>query len=129
MSSFRFFKTERLTNKRKFENLFQNGKSINAYPLKLIYVLEPRNSDTVPVQFAFTIPKRSFKKAVDRNFLKRRIKETFRLNKHRVYNLLAPKEMSIYGIFIFIEKEKRSFHEIDKAMLIAISKLEKAFLK
>ena len=114
MPSFKISKSELLSNKNRLSNLFESGKVVKAFPFKIIYISEKTTAHFPQVQFAFSIPKRSFKKAVDRNFLKRRIKEAFRLHKHKIYDALV-KDQSIYGIIIYIDKEKRDFHSIKKA--------------
>ncbi len=125
MPSFKFHKKERLTNKKKIENLFSNGQVIKAFPLKLIYNLEQtKDEGEAPAQFAFTVPKRSFKQAVSRNFLKRRIKEAFRLNKHSIHSSSSIGSLCLYGMFIYIDKEVRDYQSIEKAMKKAIAKLQ-----
>ena len=122
MPSFKLSKSELLSNKRRLSKLFESGQVVKSFPFKIIYISEPRKDHFPPLQFAFTIPKRSFKKAVDRNYLKRRIKEAFRLQKHQIYQSLS-KDQSIYGIIIYIDREKRDFHSIQKAYDKATAKL------
>lgn len=126
MPSYKFKKIERLTNKKKFDLLFENGNVIKAFPVKIIYRITPPEVDTSIIQFAFTVPKRSFKKAVDRNFLKRRIKESFRLNKHKIYETLKGKELTISAIIIYVDREKNTYASIDKGVQKGIQKLIKA---
>ena len=126
MSDFSFSKSERLTNKKKFERLFKSGVVIKAYPLKLIYISEEKlssQSSEPPFQFAFTVPKRNFKKAVDRNYLRRRMKEVFRLNKQQLLTKIDLEKYSVFGIFIYSMREKTDFHNIEKAFLKLIEKL------
>ena len=75
-----FRKAERLCSKKRIEELFSNGRSLSAYPLRAIY--EVHDQDLAPVQVLISVSKRHFKYAVDRNRLKRCIREAYRLNKH-----------------------------------------------
>ena len=122
MPSFKLSKSELLSNKSRISKLFESGLVVKAFPFKIIYISEPRKEYFPPLQFAFTIPKRSFKKSVDRNYLKRRIKEAYRLQKHQIYESLKS-DQSVYGIIIYIDREKRDFHSIQKAYDKASAKL------
>jgi len=126
MTDFKFPKSERLTNKKKFEKLFESGQTIKAFPLKIVYILEEETEGSPKTQFAFTVPKRSFKKAVDRNYIKRRMKEAFRLHKHEIPENIDLEKKNLYGIFIYINRGKQEFHAIEKAMVKGLSKLFKA---
>jgi ribonuclease P protein component len=123
MPSFKFPKSERLTNKKKFEQLFEKGISIKGFPLKLIFILEPRTEEAPAIQVAFTVPKRSFKKAVDRNFLRRKMKEVYRLNRQTVIELLDQKNESMYAILIYTNREKMDYQSIEKGWFKLVSKL------
>lgn len=78
-----FKKTERLKSKRIIDDLFRSGHSIRAYPIRLLW-METELPGDVPVQFSVSVPKRNFKNAVDRNLLKRRMREAIRLNKSKL---------------------------------------------
>ncbi|MEQ9305244.1 MAG: ribonuclease P protein component [Marinoscillum sp.] len=77
--SYRFPKTERLTGKQDIEELFKNGSSFYLYPLLVKHITEPSGERHSAL---FTVSKRNFKKAVDRNLIKRRMREAYRLQKH-----------------------------------------------
>jgi ribonuclease P protein component len=79
MGAHSFPKAERLVRKKTIEELFQKGGSFSVFPLKILYQYqgEPGTSHQVLV----TVPARTFRKATDRNTLKRRIREGYRLNK------------------------------------------------
>ena len=112
-----FTKEERLCSKKQFEKLFTHGISFLVYPLK-INVLESEFTEKYPVKAAFAVSKRSFKKAVLRNQLKRRMREAYRLNKHTLYAVVSGRQMAV--AFIYIGKEIESYSRIEKAMKKAI---------
>lgn len=77
--TYTFPKEERLHSKKLIQELFDNGSSFYLYPFKIVWKKEA-TSDTHKI--LFSVSKRAFKKAVDRNLIKRRMKEAYRLNKH-----------------------------------------------
>lgn len=83
-------KKERLKSKKLIGKLFEEGKSIKKYPFRLIYLIQDKTSLKIKNQASFSVPKRNFKKAVDRNRIKRLIKEAYRLEQRKIlqdYNL------------------------------------------
>jgi ribonuclease P protein component len=79
MGALRFPKTERLSRKKTIEELFQRASSFSAFPLKVLY--QPQEEPGAFHQVLIAVPARNFRKATDRNTLKRRIREGYRLNK------------------------------------------------
>ena len=125
MPSFKLRKSERLSSKRKISRLFSEGKSINIFPLRILYIIEDQQEKAPPLQFAFSIPKRNFRKAVHRNKLKRKIKEAYRLNKHQLKEELEVKQNSIFGIIIYLDKSFHDYQVIEKSVNKGILKLKK----
>ena len=115
-----FKKAERLCSKKIIDKLFTEGKSIFIHPVKMVY-LESSLPSNFPVQAAFTVPKRSFKKAVQRNLIKRRIKEAYRLNKTDFYQDLGDKKVALF--FIYSAKTIAEYKEIEKAIKKGLKKL------
>ncbi|HLS10801.1 MAG TPA: ribonuclease P protein component [Flavobacteriaceae bacterium] len=102
-------KDERLRSKISIDALFKKGKGIIKYPIKMQYMSHDR-----PVhQVAFTAPKRNFKRAVDRNRIKRLMRETYRTNKH----ILSEKDIPAQAIFfIYIGKKMPTYANLEKRM-------------
>ncbi len=116
-------KQESLTDVKLIDQVFKSSHSIKAFPLIFSYnFLENTNVKNIsPIQVLFSVPKRKFKKAVDRNRIKRLIRECFRLKKPIF--LSALKDKYIYGAFIYTNKEIPDFQLIDKSISKIISKL------
>ena len=113
-----FSKNERLCNKVIIDRLFERGseevQSRYLFPFKIFYIYDPTATAKLP-QVLFSVSKRGFKRAVDRNLLKRRCREAYRLHKSiLVANPSAPAPS--YIAFVYIAKEKANYSVIEKAM-------------
>ncbi len=110
-----FHKNERLCSKKQMEWLFEKGSSKTNYPLKLIFVKNEQRSES-PVKAMFVVPKRKFKKAHDRNKLKRRIKEAYRLSKSDFYNTIRSYEFDLDLAFLYIGNKEEPYSNIYPAL-------------
>jgi ribonuclease P protein component len=120
----RLYKTERLKSQKIIETLFAKGEKLSSYPVKLIYQ-KNENTSAIAHQVAFSVPKRNIKKAVDRNKIKRRMREAYRKNKH-LLNL--PDNIKLAYMFIYLEKTVFTFQEIEQKIKILLLRLnEKNF--
>jgi ribonuclease P protein component len=99
MGKFTFRKAERLSKEKVIQELFDKGSSFYLYPFKVFFL--PNRDDQCPHhQVLISVSKKSFKRAVDRNLIKRRIREGYRLNK----NLLGDKNKLVIA-YIYSAKE------------------------
>jgi len=107
--NYSFGKGEHLKSRKTIGLLFQEGKQLKKYPLKMIYLPISFDDKAIKLKVAVSVPKRNFKKAVDRNHLKRLMREAYRLQKNTVLENME-KQYSI--MFIYLSKEKISFAEL-----------------
>jgi ribonuclease P protein component len=120
-----FKKKERLTNKITFDNLFTKGKRFSTPPFRLVWIVTTSTLST-PVQLGISVPKKNFNKAVDRNKIKRRIRESYRKHKGALYAVLHKKN-TIALMIIYIAKEAQSYKEIESKMIVSLQKLVEKF--
>ena len=107
---FTYPKHEKLKSKTTIDLLFSEGKSVSKYPLRLVYV-ENTEPNAELIKMGVSVSKKYFKKAVDRNYFKRVLRETYRLNKHLLIdNLEKPHAF----MFFYQTKERLSYQEIEE---------------
>ncbi len=112
-----FKKEERLCSKKLFDKLFSEGNSFLVYPVKVVY-LETEFSGAFPAKAAFAAGKKSFKKAVSRNLIKRRMREAYRLNKLVLYSGAGEKKIAV--VFIYVGKKVEDYQKIEGAIVKSI---------
>src|ERR1700761_4478123 len=112
-----FKKEERLCNKKLIDGLFHSGSSFLCYPFKVSWLVVEQPG-TYPAQIVFSVSKKRFKRAVDRNLIKRRMREAYRLNKQEhLYNALLSKEKNIVLSLGYVAKDIVDFDLANKKML------------
>ncbi len=107
---------ERLKSQKQIGLLFEEGQSSFKFPFKLVYLIQPRSENEWPLSFAVTVPKRKFKKAVERNLIKRRTKEAYRINKSLLQEKLMSGNIKMSLIFIYLDSELKKFTVIEKSI-------------
>jgi len=122
--SFKFDKTEHLKSKKSIENLISNGRSFTFFPIKAKWIVLSSNSQT-SVKCAFSVPKRNFKKAVERNYIKRIMRESYRLNKNEVLTFFKNNNVQLNLLLTFIGNQKPNFNEIEQKIIITLQHLLK----
>ncbi|WP_430399670.1 ribonuclease P protein component [Flavobacterium sp.] len=107
---FTYPKNEKLKSKKTIELLFSEGQSVSKYPLRLVYVENSIENEEL-IKFGVSVSKKYFKNAVDRNRLKRILRECYRLNKD-VFSESIDKPMAM--MFFYQSKEVLSYQEINE---------------
>jgi ribonuclease P protein component len=111
-----FKKEERLCNKRLIDGLFHNGSSFLCYPFRVSWLAAPPGQ-LVTAQVLFAVAKKRYKHAVDRNLIKRRMREAYRLAKQQhLYNHLIAVNKPIILSIGYIGKEIEDYTLMEKKM-------------
>lgn len=120
---FTFNKKEKLKSEKLIEQLFAEGQSVAVYPMRMVY-LQTTFEDGSKLKAGVSVTKRNFKNAVDRNRLKRLMREAYRLHKDTYFNNFS----TSYALMIlYIGKDKSDFDVINQKMIELFNKfLQKA---
>jgi ribonuclease P protein component len=141
-------KTERLKSRKSIDRLFREGKSFSVFPFKVFYVLEPANggaralaapkvgSETpigpeaavrkgAPLQAGFGVSSRLFRKAVDRNRIKRLSREAWRLQRHSLSGNLLQKGRVMSVFLLYTGKQLPDYPLVTQKIGVALQKLIK----
>ncbi len=120
-----FNKSERLSSQKNIQELFKKGSSFFIYPYKIIY-LQQEGAGEGLAQILISVPKKNFKKAVDRNLIRRRIKEAYRQNKQMILPV-SEKNLTLSIAFIYVAKDILPFDDIESKLKKTLLRLSKVF--
>ncbi len=111
-----FRKKERLSSIKLINSLFEDGKALFSYPFKIYYNTNPDGINRILI----SVPKRQHKKAVNRNLVRRRIRESYRLNRE-ILESVPGLDFAV----VYISSEILDYNQINTALKNALSKLKK----
>ncbi len=114
-----FSKNERLCSKPLIDKLIQKGNSFNGFPFKIMW-LELEES-SAPIKIMISVPKRKFKRAVDRNRLKRLIREAYRKNKYKLIERIENRKFAI--LVVYTSKTIADYAEIEDKIVKVLVRL------
>ncbi len=127
---FTYPKHEKLKSKKIIDTLFSEGQSVSKYPLRLVYVpiseenytfLKNINSELDHIQMGVSVSKKYFKKAVDRNYFKRVLRECYRIHK----SILIEKLDQPHAFMFFYQtKDRISYQEIEEKTIQLFEKFQ-----
>jgi ribonuclease P protein component len=129
-------KNERLKSRKQIEYLFSKGKNFNLPPFRVYYSISKLETTgpllhrpasqrgELPTQFGAGVSGKNFKKAVDRNRIKRLTREAYRLQNLSLKDKLKEKGFQLTTFFIYTAKEIHDFNFIKKKLAVALKKLE-----
>lgn len=121
---FTFKRTEKLKSRKAIEQLFRDGKPFSIFPLRVLWKMN-ENSNSVALQCGFAVSSRHFKNAVERNRIKRLMREAYRLQKNVLHeNLLkANKKMQVF--VIYVGNELPAYEQVFEKTANALKRLQK----
>jgi len=120
---FSYSKHEKLKSRKQIEVLFVKGMQLYSYPFKILYQIAPRTGDDAVLKAGVTVSSRHFKKAVQRNRIKRLMREAYRLNKVKLQQLLTEKPHQLYLFIIYVGKEmpnQQKLHSASHKLLVQL---------
>ena len=121
-----FAKSERLTSQIVIDKLFAGGNaSMAVFPLRVVFMKmeEGEEKQEPPVSILVSVPKKRFRHAVDRNRMKRLVREAYRLNKHILWEALEGKNERLALAFVCITDSLPSFPQVQKSVRKALVRI------
>jgi ribonuclease P protein component len=119
-------KDERLKSRKQIEQLFNEGKKITVSPFRIFYLLfRPLATEHSPFRVGITVSNKNFKRAVDRNRIKRLVREAWRLQKNELKEKLKVSARQLNVFFIYTHKELPDYQLVKDKVAVALKKLEK----
>lgn len=121
---FTLSKEERICSKKLINELFTgNGRSMTAFPLRVVFMKRTIVDDQPRAAMLVSVPKRYFKHAVDRNRVKRQVREAFRRNKSIITQNLTDDHESVAMAFVWLTNEKFPSSEVENRMVRLLTRI------
>ena len=120
---------ERLKSRKVLDALFKEGDHLTVHPFRIAYEIKQKDDfagiNLLPLQFGVGVSKRIFKKAKDRNLLKRRVRESFRTQKLTLVDVLIHRNLEMSIFFIYISRDEPEFGKLYEKVGEVLDKLQK----
>ena len=117
-------KEDKLKSRKIIEQLFKEGKSFSLFPFRVIYLLQPINNIT-QLQAGFSVGTKHFKKAVDRNRIKRLMRESYRLQKKTLEDVVNKTNKDLRIFFIYTSADIPEYPVVSEKINSCIKRLLK----
>lgn len=121
---FTFGKTERLKSRKQIEQLFSEGESFFVPPYKLFFIHASLTTHHSPLTFGIGVSNKNFRRAIDKNRIKRLTREAWRLQKNSLQERLRDKNVQLNVFFIYTGKELPDFDLVKEKVGVVLKKLE-----
>ena len=121
---FQFPKKQKLCGEKAIQRLFANGKSISENPFRILWNLE-ENNDNVFIKVLIIVPKKKLKLATDRNVIKRRTKEAYRIHKKQLELVLKRNYQKLNLAIIYQEEEIVNYKLVEEKIILLLTRLIK----
>jgi ribonuclease P protein component len=115
---------ERLKREQHIEALFRSGKALSVFPIRIIWRLEPSRTGPYSIRAGFSAPKKKFKRATDRNRIKRQLRDAWRLQRFPLESIV-PADHELHIFILFTDKALPDYEAIYEAIGKSILHLQK----
>ena len=122
----KFSKHEKLKSKIAIDALFSKGKSVKEYPIRLVF-LEKEEESNIVANVGVVVPKKQVKLAVNRNLIKRRMREAYRLNNGGLKAILVKNGLALNMMFIYSNKQILDYATIEDKIKVILKRLSEQF--
>lgn len=120
---FKFPKSQKICNEKSIERLFENGRSISEKPFRIIYNIANNNED-IFLKALIVVPKKRVRLSADRNVIKRRVKEAYRLQKSELEKYLKSNNDQLNLAIIYQKHEILDYKLIEEKIKLLLSRLK-----
>ena len=121
MKVFSYNKKEKLKSRKQLQEIFTAGKTFTIFPVKIFFQFSDEQDSAVKAGVG--VSKKYFKKAVDRNYIKRLLRETYRTEKIPLHNQLSTSNKKLKVFFLFVDGNLPEYILLQQKMNIIIDKL------
>ena len=125
MKAFGYHKKEKLKSRTELQAIFTTGTSFSVFPIKVFFIEKDTMGTSVPVHAGVGVGSKHFKKAVDRNRIKRLLREAYRLEKQSLHEVVSAQSKTISVFFLYLDKELPDYTLIRVKMKEGLEKLIK----
>lgn len=123
----RLYKYEKLCSRTSIGSVFEGGTSVAAYPLRAVFCLtDAKPEGDTPAQFLITVPKKKVRTAVGRVYIRRRIREAYRLNRHLLIPTLRQRRKSVDMAILYLDTRLLGYSVIEERMKSLLGKVARA---
>jgi ribonuclease P protein component len=119
---------ESLKSHKLIRLLFNKGESFFSFPFRIVF-MEQESTNSVPVQFLISVGKKKIKTAVKRNHIKRLFRESYRTQKHELFDLMKTRNRQLLVAFVFVGEEKTDFIQMKEKTKVALNMITKKLIK
>ncbi len=117
-------KKERLKSRKLIAQIFSEGENFPVSPFRVYYLFCPlSNTNSAALQFAISVPAKNFKRAVDRNRIKRITREAYRLQKTELHQVMKEKKLQLNIFFVYTAKEFTEFNKLMEKLKLILNKM------
>ena len=120
---FSLSKSERLKSKKDSDTLFLSGKALFVFPFKVFYRFIENEAVSEPLLFGVTVPKKIFRRAVDRNAIKRKVRELYRVNKPELKTMLSAQHRTLHIMLVYVDKTNMSSKDMQPLLINVLKKV------